>query len=91
MDPHEEYFHHLAREEIQILALRQVLYNGSWDDLKKDLEARKEGKPYVFKLQTRIDEDLRSIQKLMAYEAEHRVNLGWFITPAILAGDERSA
>lgn len=91
MVPHEEFFHHLPREEINILALREILYNGSWEDMKKDLESRKEGKPYVFKLQTRIDEDLRSIQKLMAYEAEHRVNLGRYITPAILAGGERPA
>lgn len=78
MDPHEQHYLQLSREERQLLVLRDLLYGGSWSDLIKDLEDRKVGKPFIFKLQTRIDEDLKRIRVLMAYEAAHDVDLGRF-------------
>jgi hypothetical protein len=82
MDPHEEYFRSLKREEVQLVALREILYEGCWDEMVQDLLARKEGKPFVFKLQTRIEEDLQRIEKLRRYEMEHGVNLGAYVEVA---------
>ena len=76
MDVHEDYVRSLTREEAQLLALRTYLYEGSWDDMVADLVARREGRPFVFKLQTRIEEDLQRIENLRRYEAENRVDLG---------------
>jgi hypothetical protein len=79
MDPHEAYFHSLPNEARQLLALREILYDGSWEDMISDLVARRDGKPFVFKLQTRIDEDLERIDQLRNYEKTHDVNLGSFV------------
>jgi|SRR5688572_21821206 hypothetical protein len=76
MDAHEDYVRSLTREEAQLLALRTYLYEGSWDDMVTDLVARHEGRPFVFKLQTRIEEDLQRIENLRRYEEENQVDLG---------------
>jgi hypothetical protein len=85
MDAHEAYFRSLKREEVHLLALREILYEGSWDDMVKDLEARKDGRPFVFKLLARIEEDLERIAKLRAYETDYGVNLGAYATQLSLA------
>jgi hypothetical protein len=86
MDPHEAYFRSLTPEESNLLVLREILYEGSWGEMVADLAARREGKPFVFKLQTRIEEDLERIQKLKAYEERNGVNLGKFVRETHLAG-----
>ncbi|MCW8139250.1 MAG: hypothetical protein KIT58_10145 [Planctomycetota bacterium] len=65
----------LAREERVLLLVRDELYCGSWAELEADLHARRERKPAIFKLNTRIDEDLGRISTLRAYEREHGVDL----------------
>ena len=74
-DPHDTYFRSLSREEQHLVALKDLLYDGSWDEIVVDLRARKAGKPHVFKLETRIDEDILRIEKLRAYEAEAGIDL----------------
>lgn len=41
----------------------------------KDLEARLAAKPYVFKLATRIEDDVVRIRRLREFEQGHGVNL----------------
>jgi hypothetical protein len=79
MDLHEAYFQSLPREEMQLVILQAILYENSWDEMVKDLIARREGKPFVFKLLSRIEEDLQRIEKIRAYEREHGVSLGEFV------------
>lgn len=79
MDSHEYYFRSLSREEVHLVALKEFLYEGSWEEILEDLVARKEGKPHVYKLESRIDEDLDRIEKLLAYEQETGVNLGKYL------------
>ncbi|MBI4600546.1 MAG: hypothetical protein HY721_01160 [Planctomycetes bacterium] len=86
MDPHEEYFKALPREDIQLLAIREVLYEGSWFEMIEDLKARRDGKPYVFKLQITIDQDLHRIEALRAYEERHGISLGKYVSREIIAG-----
>jgi len=79
VDGHERFFRSLEPEEEQLLLIRDFLYEGVWEELIKDLEARQSGKPFVFKLNTRIDEDLRRIERLRDYEKDHAVDLGSFL------------
>ncbi|MCO5172478.1 MAG: hypothetical protein M9894_39780 [Planctomycetes bacterium] len=72
---HRPFAEGLAREERVLLLVRDELYGGSWDELEADLHARRERKPAIFKLNTRIDEDLGRISRLRAYEREHGVDL----------------
>ena len=60
----------LGQGERTLLLLRDELYGGSWDELVADLEARQNRKPFVFKLNSRIEEDLERIEMLRAFERE---------------------
>jgi hypothetical protein len=55
--------------------IRDELYAGSWDEMLQDLEARLQAKPYVFKLATRIEDDLGRIRKMRDFENQHNLNL----------------
>lgn len=79
MDRHQEFFQSLSPEEQQLIIMRDFLYEGEWDEIVRDLEARKEGRPFIFKLNTRIEEDLERIRKLREYEVEHDVDLGVYL------------
>jgi len=72
---HAEFVRSLAPEERLLLYLRDELYGGKWENLKRDLQDRLEQKPYVFKLSDRIEKDLARIEKLEAYEKRHGINL----------------
>ncbi|MGQ9591712.1 MAG: hypothetical protein ACUVYA_15620 [Planctomycetota bacterium] len=83
MEPHEAYYRSLSRRERHLLALREILYEGSWDEMVQDLLARKEGKPFVYKLNACIEEDLERIGKLRSYETQHEVNLGSYVALSV--------
>ncbi len=85
-DAHEVYFRTLSREEQHLLALKDLLYEGSWEEMMINLRARKAGKPHVFKLEIRIDEDLLRIEKLRAYEADTGVDLARYFPRESLPG-----
>ncbi len=51
-----------------LVVLRRELYDGSWDEMVKDLQARLEGRPYIFKLAHRIADDLDRIDRLRRFE-----------------------
>ncbi len=58
-----------------LIALRDELYVGSWERMLQDLRDRLQGRPYIFKLVNRIEEDLTRIERLQSFELKHRVNL----------------
>jgi hypothetical protein len=91
MDPHEDFFKSLPREDLQLLALCEILYEGSWEELVEDLKARKSGRPFVYKLQARIEEDLGRIDRLRAYEDQHGVSLRKYVSLDSLAAGKSSA
>jgi hypothetical protein len=72
---HQTYYDALSEEEKMLLVLRDELYTSSWDKMEEDLRNRLKGRPYIFKLVNRIEEDLERIQKLRAYEEKHKINL----------------
>lgn len=77
--PPAEYAKTLTEEERMLLTLRDELYEGSWDNMLQDLRDRLKGKPYIFKLVNRIEEDIVRIEKLKGYEGTHSVNLADFL------------
>jgi hypothetical protein len=76
----------LSKAERVLVVVRDELYGGSWDELIEDLRARQDQKPYIFKLNSRIDEDLSRISKLRAFEQEEEINLA-----SLLGGEDGSA
>jgi len=73
--PHAEFVRLLSPEEKMLITLRDELYVGSWERMLSDLRDRLKGRPYIFKLVNRIEEDLVRIERLQGYEAKHGVNL----------------
>ena len=59
-----------------LVRLRDQLYGGCWAEMRTDLQCRRDGQPYIFKLVHRIDEDLERISRLEAVERELNLNLG---------------
>jgi hypothetical protein len=69
----------LSREHRMLVILKEQLYEGSWEPMLEDLNNRLAGKPYIFKLATRIKDDIERIEKLRAFEEEHSVDLTDFV------------
>jgi len=74
-DRQRAFLEGLTKEERLLVSIRDELYGGSWDELLVDLDARKNRKPFIIKLATRLDEDKARIEKLRAFEREHAVDL----------------
>ena len=72
---HANFYQSLIEEEAMLLTLRDELYGNSWETMERDLRDRLQGRPYIFKLVNRIEEDLDRIQKLKNYEEEHGIDL----------------
>ncbi len=69
----------LSEEEIMLLRLRDELYDGRWDAMLADLNDRLQGKPYVFKLAHRIQDDIERIERLNRFERQYNVDLAKYI------------
>jgi hypothetical protein len=65
----------MTREERMLVVLKRELYEGDWDEMVADLNARLEGRPYIFKLAHRISDDLERIRCLRRFESRHGVDL----------------
>jgi hypothetical protein len=77
--PHDRFVSGLSPDESTLVTLRDELYNGSWDLMLGDLRDRLKGKPYIFKLVNRIQDDIARIEKLAEYEKKHKVNLADYL------------
>ena len=73
--PHDKFAAGLTPDERTLVTLRDELYGGSWDQMLGDLRDRLKGKPYIFKLVNRIQDDIARIEKLNEYEKKHKINL----------------
>jgi len=69
----------LVEEEIMLVRLRDELYDGHWDMMLADLNDRLQGRPYVFKLAHRIQDDIERIEQMHRFEREHNVNLAQYL------------
>jgi hypothetical protein len=69
----------LSEEEIMLLRLRDELYGGRWGAMLADLNDRLQGKPYVFKLAHRIQDDIERIERLNRFERQYTVDLAKYL------------
>jgi len=69
----------MSREERMLVVLNRQLYEGSWGEMVADLQARREARPYIFKLAHRIVDDLERIKRLRKFEADYNVNLSDYV------------
>lgn len=65
----------LSAEHKMLIVLKTQLYGGKWEPMYQDLKNRLEGKPYIFKLANRINEDIERIEQMRQFEQQHSVNL----------------
>jgi len=66
-------------EERMLIVLKHELYEDSWDEMVTDLNARLEGRPYIFKLAHRIADDLARIKRLRDFEQSMSVDLSDYV------------
>jgi len=78
-DPIRQFVNGMTSEQRMLVVLKRDLYDGSWDEMTADLQARLEGRPYIFKLAHRIADDLKRIEELRQFEHEHGVDLSQYV------------
>jgi hypothetical protein len=69
----------LSDESRMLVLLKARLYDGVWEPMLDDLHNRLTGKPYIFKLASRIKEDIERIEEMMKFESEHNVDLADYV------------
>ncbi len=69
----------LSDEHRMLVVLKAQLYDGMWEPMLDDLRNRLAGKPYIFKLANRIKEDIRRIEEMQEFEAEHNIDLADYV------------
>ena len=70
-----DYVKALGNESKMLVVLKAQLYSGSWDTMLDDLNNRLKGKPYIFKLTNRINDDVVRIEELRSFEKVNGVDL----------------
>ena len=71
----KDFVRGLDNEHKMLVVLKAQLYGGSWLPMLDDLQNRLEGKPYIFKLSTRIKDDVQRIEQMKAFEELHGIDL----------------
>jgi hypothetical protein len=71
----------LTDEDKMLVRLREELYEGQWDAMLADLNDRLHGGPYIFRLASRIQDDMVRVSRLSRFERETGVNLAKLIWP----------
>jgi hypothetical protein len=71
-----DFIKSLSAEHKMLIVLKSQLYGGKWEPMYQDLKNRLEGKPYIFKLANRINDDIERIEEMRKFEKENDVDLG---------------
>ncbi len=71
----DDFIAGLSDEHRMLVVLKAQLYGGNWEPMLDDLNNRLAGKPYIFKLVNRINDDIKRIQEMRKFEAEHNIDL----------------
>ena len=81
LDVNKDVIEHLTEEERMLIVLQSELYDHSWQSMLDDLRNRLDGKPFIFKLASRIQDDIARIEKLKTLEEKHDLKLAEFVKP----------
>ena len=74
-----DFVDNLSDEQRMLVVLKRQLYGGTWEPMLDDLRNRLSGKPYIFKLASRIQDDIERIEQMSQFEAEHNIDLGDYV------------
>jgi hypothetical protein len=74
-----EFVERLSQEQRMLVVLKAELYDGSWEPMLEDLTNRLSGKPYIFKLANRIQDDVERIKQMAQFEEEYQVDLADYV------------
>jgi len=74
-----DFINSLSDEHRMLVVLKSQLYDNMWEPMLDDLRNRLSGKPYIFKLVDRIQDDIRRIEEMQEFESEHDVDLAEYI------------
>jgi len=74
-----DYVKTLSEEHQMLVVLKHQLYGGVWEPMLDDLRNRISGKPYIFKLVHRIQDDIERIEELRKFEHDHKVDLADYV------------
>ena len=74
-----EFVAGLSDEHRMLVVLKAQLYGGSWEPMLDDLKNRLAGKPYIFKLVNRINDDIQRINEMRTFEIEHNIDLADYV------------
>jgi len=77
----DQFVEMLSEQDKMLVLLQAELYDNSWQAMLDDLKNRLEGKPYIFKLANRIQDDIARIEKLLTFEKDNQVKLSDFVKP----------
>jgi len=75
----DDYVGGLSDEHRMLVVLKKELYEGRWEPMLEDLRNRLAGKPYIFKLVNRINDDVERIEEMQKFEAEQGVDLADYV------------
>ena len=65
----------LSAEHQMLVVLKKQLYGGKWEPMYQDLKNRLDGKPYIFKLANRINDDIERIDQMRQFERKYNIDL----------------
>lgn len=71
-----KFVEELTRDEKMLVILRDELYDGKWELMIQDLKDRLNQGPYIFKLAGTIENDLKIIKRLQAFEKKNKTDIG---------------
>jgi len=74
-----DYVKSLSEEQRMLVILKRQLYGGSWEPMLEDLQNRLDGKPYIFKLANRIQDDIERIEQMREFEKEQDFDLADYV------------
>jgi hypothetical protein len=74
-----DFADNLSNEHRMLVVLKAQLYGGSWEPMLDDLRNRLAGKPYIFKLANRIEDDIARIEQMRKFETEHNIDLADYV------------
>ena len=75
----QDFVDSLSDEHRMLVVLKAQLYDGAWEPMLDDLRNRLAGKPYIFKLVHRIEDDIKRIEQMQKFEAEHHIDLAKYV------------
>ncbi len=74
-----DFIEGMSYEYRMLVVLKAQLYDNTWEPMLDDLRNRLAGKPYIFKLASRIHDDIERIEQMQKFEAEHNVDLADYV------------